>query len=131
MRWTPSANLHVTLRFLGQASVDEAAAALSALRAPTAVAVLGPATRRLGRGVLMVPVAGLDAVAAAVEAVLPGSDRPFLGHLTVARARDRRGAVPSSAAGEPVSGSFAVDEVTLVRSAGGRYEVVSRVPLGA
>lgn len=122
----------MTLRFLGSVAVEPVVEALASLRAPAAVAVLGPATKRLGRGVLMVPVSGLDDVAAAVESVLPGSDRPFLGHLTLGRARDRRGSVvPASATGEPVSGSWAVEEVTLVRSAGGRYDVVGRWPLDA
>jgi 2'-5' RNA ligase len=130
VRWTPAANLHVTLRFLGEASVSDVAGALDGLVAAPATAVLGPSTARLGRGVLMVPVAGLDEVAAAVHAVLPGEERPFLGHVTVARARSGRGAVPASLAGAAVSGSFSVEEVTLVRSAGGRYEVVGRWVLG-
>jgi RNA 2',3'-cyclic 3'-phosphodiesterase len=127
VRWTPRANLHVTLRFLGQAVIDEAAAALDSLVAAPAVAAAGPSTRRLGRGVLMVPVAGLGDLAAAVQSVLPEEEpRPFVGHITVARGRGRRGVVPASAGGAPVSGSFPVDEVTLVRSRGGRYEVVGR-----
>jgi 2'-5' RNA ligase len=131
VRWTPRANLHVTLRFLGDASVSATAAALDGLVASAATAVVGPATERLGRGVLMVPVAGLDAVAAAVSAVLPSEDpRPFVGHITVGRARGRRGVVPPAAAGAPVGGSFPVDEVTLVRSRGGRYDVVGRWVLG-
>ena len=127
VRWTPREHLHVTLRFLGRASVAATSAALDRLSASAAVAVVGPVTERLGRGVLMVPVAGLEAVAAAVAAVLPDDDvRPFLSHLTVARGRGRRGSVPSSLAGSPVTGTFPVEEVTLVRSRGGRYDVVGR-----
>jgi 2'-5' RNA ligase len=134
VRWTPTANLHVTLRFLGPASIAETAARLDGLAASPTEASVGPATERLGRGVLMLPVAGLDAVAGAVESVLgPDPDgRPFRGHITVARGRGRgrRGVVPSSVAGAPFSGSFPVEEVTLVRSAGGRYSVVGRWVLG-
>ncbi|HEX4863267.1 MAG TPA: 2'-5' RNA ligase family protein [Acidimicrobiales bacterium] len=78
LRWTTRDQWHVTLRFLG--SVGEAevagltvglgeAAAFSAVGRPV-VAVAGPAPQMLGRGVWMLPVAGLDALAAAVgEAV--------------------------------------------------------------
>jgi 2'-5' RNA ligase len=73
-------------------------------------------------------------VAASVRAVLPGDDdRPFRGHLTLARARERRGVDLSSVVGVPLAASFPVDEVTLVVSRLGRgparYEVVDRLAL--
>jgi 2'-5' RNA ligase len=85
--------------------------------------------------VLVVPVAGLDALAAAVVAATAGlgrppDDRPFRGHLTLARAR--RGAsvrgLAGQLAGDEVAAAFPVREVRLVRSHlgphGARYEDV-------
>ncbi|HVM01677.1 MAG TPA: 2'-5' RNA ligase family protein, partial [Acidimicrobiales bacterium] len=93
LRWTGPEQWHVTLRFLGDAGLDEAARAFRAVAAPArpgpATAVLGPATGRFGRRVLHLPVAGLDDLAAAVVAATAGvgeppEDRPFAGHLTLA-----------------------------------------------
>jgi 2'-5' RNA ligase len=117
------------LRFLGE--VDDpapVAAALDAAPLSPASAVVGPQVAVLGRGVLMVPVAGLDDLAAAVTGATrwfgrAPPDRPFRGHLTVARAR--RGAV-RGLAGEAVGARFPVEDVRLVRSHpgpdGARYE---------
>ena len=138
LRWTGPGQWHVTLSFLGAVAdeaVGEVASGLARLEAEATRAVLGPATRRLGRSLLMVPVAGLDAVAAAVAAVVPAgpeAGRPFAGHLTLARAK-RGGPVPGSLAGTPLSAAWAVTEVALVRShlstAGARYETVATAPL--
>ena len=115
VRWTTEDQWHVTLRFLGESELADGIAALDAAaegRATTAV--MGPATARLGRRVLMVPVAGLEHL---VE----------VGHLTLARGK--RG-VPASLAGTPVTGEWPVEEVTLVQSRlhpkGARYEVLER-----
>ena len=136
IRWTTRDQWHVTLRFLGwMPEVDPAVEALRSLRAPVAEAVLGPAVAALGRAVLMAPVAGLERVAAeVVDATVgvgqPPEDRPFTGHVTLARAA--RGSV-RPLAGAPVAGRWSVDEVLLVRShlsrAGARYEPVAAVPL--
>ena len=111
-RSTPE-QLHVTLRFLG--SVEDVQSVVDALRtvehAPVDVTV-GPATRRLGPGVLMVPVRGVDSLAAALP--LP-SDRPFTGHLTVARARNRR-QIPRSLEGVPMRAQWRATAFALVRS---------------
>jgi 2'-5' RNA ligase len=143
VRWTSPEAWHVTLRFLGGVApelVPGVAGALGALRglAPV-VAELGPVTRRLGPSVLVVPVAGLDGVAAVVDGALAGAGvapdgRPFRGHLTVARARGRA-SLPRGVAGAPLAGRWVVDEVTLVEShlggaRGSRYEVLERVALG-
>lgn len=139
VRWTTADQWHVTLRFLGEVAdpgpVTEAlAAAVGGVR--TVEATLGPSLRRLGRGVLCVPVAGLEPLAAAVvEATRslgdPVEDRPFRGHVTLARTRGRQ-RMPGALAGGAAAGRWPVDEVTLVRSrlsAGpARYEVVERVP---
>lgn len=134
--------LHVTLRFLGEvpdADLDAVVGALVATRLPAgAVAVAGPTVERLGRAVLGVPVAGLDDVAAQVTVATaalgePPEDRPFRGHVTLARARGRRGVVPRSAAGQPFDRRWPVAGVDLVRShlgsGGPRYEVVASFPI--
>jgi 2'-5' RNA ligase len=157
VRWVPPERWHVTLCFVGEvADPDPVAAAL--VEAVTASshrwargvrAVLGPATTWLGgSGALVVPVSGLDALAGVVSAGLApwvaDPDRPFIGHLTIARAHRSR---PSARAGvrrravvggggdpgpdEPlagrrVSGSFEVGAVVLVASTVGRGPVVHR-----
>ncbi|MBO0693347.1 MAG: RNA 2',3'-cyclic phosphodiesterase [Acidimicrobiaceae bacterium] len=137
LRWTPSTNWHVTLRFLGEVGDDEVPALCHALEGAVTGelpchAALGPATVRLGRAVLIVPVAGLDPLGAAVTDATggfgqPSEDRPFVAHLTVARGRAGL-PVPRRLAGRLVEGAWDVNEVTLVRSRLGRggstYEVV-------
>jgi 2'-5' RNA ligase len=136
VRWTKRPSWHVTLRFLGN-DVDEEAAitAVGALVAPPAVADLGPAVSRLGRKVVCLPVAGLDALAAAVrEATAHVGDPPevrrFAGHLTLARLQHR---AACGVAGTPFRARFDVGEVELVRStlgsSGPTYEVLARQPL--
>ncbi|MCL2394806.1 MAG: RNA 2',3'-cyclic phosphodiesterase, partial [Acidimicrobiaceae bacterium] len=136
-RWTPPERWHVTLRFLGEMGDDQVSALCHALeQAVTGElpchAVLGPATVRLGRAVLTVPVAGLDPLGTAVTNATrafgqPPEDRPFVGHLTIARGRGRW-PVPRRLAGLLVEGAWDVTAVTLVRSRLGRggptYDVV-------
>lgn len=127
-------NWHVTLRFLGNTDTAAVIDRLGATTMPAATAVLGPAVRRLGRGMLVVPVQGLDELAATVRAATadvgePPDPRPFTGHVTVARLRP---GVRSAAVGTPFSAEFRVDEVVLVNSVLGRggaaYDVVRRWP---
>ena len=124
VRWLPADQWHVTLRFLGEADPDAAAAALAGLVAAPVEAVAGPATRLLGDLVLVVPVA------VPAEVGEPPEDRPFLGHLTLCRFRDEP---PSGAVGAAVSATFRVDEVVLVRSrtlpGGAVHDVLERFPL--
>jgi 2'-5' RNA ligase len=143
VRWTTEDQWHVTLRFLGQIldeDLQRVKGALSALESvgPTrpVTAVAGPALTRLGPSVLCVPVAGLDGLAASVvrataEFGEPPDERPFRGHITVARAA--RHVKLRLSAPVPFEGSWEVEEVTLVASvlhrAGARYEVVGRYPL--
>ena len=140
LRWTTPEQWHVTLRFLGD--VDERVAREAFVRLAAAgpvTAQLGPATGRFGRRVLHVPVAGLDGLAAAsvsatADVGAPPDDRPFAGHVTLARARERRGVDLRPLAGVPVTGTWAVTEVTLVASRLGgrgpaRYEVVETLAL--
>ena len=141
IRWTTPAQWHVTLRFLGQVGEDdvprlEAAIALVVARHAPVIATLGPAVERFGRGILQVPVAGLgaladDTVRATADIGEPPDPRPFAGHLTLARAR--RGGDVRPLTGAAITGSWTVDELTLVRSTTARdgaiYDVIARFPL--
>ncbi|MDQ2725786.1 MAG: hypothetical protein M3Y36_09860 [Actinomycetota bacterium] len=104
----------MTSRFLGDladdgmADLGDGLRAVAAQTAPRRVA-LGPFTARLGQGVLMVPVTGLEDLGRAVcEATAssgsPPPARPFIGHVTLARGRNR-GRVPDHLAGQPVDAS--------------------------
>jgi 2'-5' RNA ligase len=135
VRWVPPVQWHATLRFLGDADPAAVVAALGATTLPRATAELGPQVGRLGLGVLVVPVGGLDALAGAVvtataELGAPPDPRPFSGHLTLARLR--RGAT-CALIGTAAAGAFDVEEVCLVDSRSGPegavYEVLERFPL--
>jgi 2'-5' RNA ligase len=135
VRWTRRDQWHVTLRFLGAADPDDAAAALASVDAVAADAVLGPLTARLGRSVVVVPVAGLGEVAAAVASATadvgePPDPRSFAGHVTLARLRQRPAC---GVTGFRLSARFPVRELHLVRShlhhEGARYETLAVVPL--
>jgi RNA 2',3'-cyclic 3'-phosphodiesterase len=130
VRWLPAGNWHVTLRFLGNADVDDVAARLDAATLPPGSASLGPSVERLGRDAVVVPVAGLDALASAVRSATAevgraDDGRPFHGHITIARLR---AGTSSPISGAPVSGQFGVDEVSLVSSTthptGPRYTTI-------
>lgn len=139
LRWTTREQWHITLRFFGSVELEDAASALRAVAAPATTAVLGPATGRFGKRVLHVPVEGLEGVAKAVvrgtkKVGKPPEPRPFKGHLTLARARDRRRGVDlRPLAGMPVSATWPVTDVCLVEShlspKGANYEVVETVSL--
>ena len=98
--------------------------------------MLGPAVERLGWGQLVVPVAGVDELARAVEAATGDLGMPprrrFVGHLTVVRTQ--RGA-RSAAFGRPIDATFAVGEVALVESdltpRGAVYTTRHRVAVGS
>jgi 2'-5' RNA ligase len=143
LRWTTEDQWHVTLRFFGRLedagetqareAVDRVAAATAALRARA-----GPAPRRLGPSVWVLPVEGLEGLAerladASREVGEPPSGRRYRGHITMARARR-----PAALSGLPVTGvsdEWMVGEVTLVssdpRPEGARYEVIGRWALRA
>jgi 2'-5' RNA ligase len=137
VRWTTRPQWHVTLRFLGE--VDDPAPVVAALDSAPLVrcaAVVGPRVAALGRGVVMVPVAGLEALADGVVAATGPfgrrpEARPFRGHLTLARVR--RGPV-RGLVGEAVELRFPVEDVRLVRSrpgpGGARYDDVHVRRLG-
>lgn len=144
VRWVPAPDWHVTLAFLGSVpepeldALGEALGTVAASGAPV-TAHLGPATRLLGRSVLCVPVQGLDELARAVLAATapfsrsPDRDRPFLGHLTLARSAGRR-PIPRQVAGRAISAAWPVDAIRLVRSTtaprGAIYDTRAVFPLG-
>jgi RNA 2',3'-cyclic 3'-phosphodiesterase len=142
VRWTAPDQWHVTLVFLGEVSEPQVKPLAAVLRewggstAP-ATATAGPATRRLGRGVLCLSVRGLEAMALGVRAVTrgfgnAGDDRPFTGHLTLARI-GRRDRIPEELVGLPAAADWEVREVRLVVSilgpSGPRYEPLELVQL--
>jgi 2'-5' RNA ligase len=144
VRWAGRDTWHMTLRFLGE--VDDPAPvveALSAASLPAVTAALGPTVDLLGKRVVMVPVTGLDDLAASVvkataELGEPPEDRGFRGHLTLGRLSrlGRSGRPPQlDFLGMPVTGEWQVDELTLVQSHLGdgpaRYENLFRRPLDA
>ncbi len=146
LRWTPEQQWHVTLRFFESVDPDALVGALDTRAAspaglPAAEAVAGPGPRALARRVWILPVEGLDDLAAAVgEATAalagpppppPRSAQPFRGHLTLARAR-----YPSALHRLPrpdLVARWQVPEIMAVRSelrpGGARHQVLRRWPL--
>jgi 2'-5' RNA ligase len=137
IRWVPPLHWHVTLRFLGCCEPDEVRAALAGVELPRATVVLGPRVSLLGRGVVILPAAGLEDMAAVVADATAGIGEPpgsrgFHGHLTLARLKGR---AVCAAVGERFEGGFDVGEVEVVSSvtdpAGAIHEVLARFPCAA
>jgi 2'-5' RNA ligase len=147
-RWTPAANLHLTLRFIG--SVDrtlvEGIADRVAERAPAGFGVeLGDLdTFKRGRLVRVVWLglrSGLEPLArlaAEVEdecdnAGLPAEKRPLRAHLTLARAKAKDGAILPALPPAPKLEPWRADELVLYSSHLGRtgsvYEPLRLVKL--
>lgn len=148
-RWTPAANLHLTVRFIGgadRALVDGIADRLG----QTALAgfevelgELGTFKRgRLTRVVwlgLRAGAAAAQTLAAQVEdecsrAGLAPEQRPFQPHLTLARARRRDGAVLPAVAAAPELEPWRAEELILYAShlsrSGAVYEPLRLLRLG-
>jgi 2'-5' RNA ligase len=132
LRWVPAERWHVTLRFLGDCDLVEVGRSLDAAAFSSARAVLGPRVSRFGRSLVVVPVSGLDELAADVSEATrhlgePPDPRPFEGHITLARLQQRSA---GGIVGAAFSDRFAVCEVTLVESvrsrAGLRYDIIGR-----
>jgi 2'-5' RNA ligase len=130
VRFVRPENWHITLRFLGETHPDEVAHALDGTTLVSARAHLGPTVGVMAKRALVVPVDGLDALAEVVKkstAHIGETPRPgFVGHLTLARLKSH---VPVPAAvGAPISETFDVEEIALVRSRldpeGARYETL-------
>ncbi len=147
-RWTPAANLHLTVRFIGsveRAVVDEIADRLNELRLPAfelALGRLGTFKRgRLVRVVWLEVGAGADQVrelaaqveAECVRAGLEPEARPFQPHLTLARARPRDGAALPPVPVPPSLASWPADELIPYSShlgrAGAVYEPLRKLSL--
>jgi RNA 2',3'-cyclic 3'-phosphodiesterase len=128
VRWTTREQWHVTLRFLGE--VAEPATVEAALRGtslPSARMRIGPAVAALGRHVVMLPVDGLEELAAVVHAATAAvgevDHRPYRGHLTLARVK--RGST-AALTGQGFDAEAPVEHVELLRSRlgpdGAQYE---------
>jgi 2'-5' RNA ligase len=158
IRWVSTENLHLTLRFLGllpPSAVPAMAAAVTAAATgakPFEVELAGggafPGDRR-PRAIWLGMEHGADELetisraldAALVRSGMPGDDRPFRPHLTVARtdAAGTAGSLAVAAALREAAADwrvrFIADRVVLYRShlGGGppRYEPVHEVRLGA
>lgn len=140
VRWEDPAHWHMTVRFFPRAAVDDVVAAIDGLGPlPAPAVVLGPAVAILGKGVVIVPAAGLDGLAAAVADVSRGfesgagaADRPFTGHLTLGRLR--RGYRTCELVGRPIDATFIPDALELVVSVPGPgghvHDVAHRWELG-
>jgi RNA 2',3'-cyclic 3'-phosphodiesterase len=148
-RWTPAANLHLTLRFLGhvELALAEGIADGVAVAGPAGFEVrlgeLGTFKRgRLARVVwlgLSHGARGVGALAALVEAEcvragLEPEGRRFNAHLTLARARARDGSALTALPDPPDLPGWRASELILYRSRLGRggsvYEPLRRVSLG-
>lgn len=135
VRFVRPENWHVTLRFLGEADPDEVAEALDDAPLAPAQARLGPGVDVISNRALVVPVHGLDDLAATVTKHTADIGQPprrrFTGHLTIARLK--RHATMPPVLGSLVQAEFDVDEIALVRSRlqpqGARYETLRSWPL--
>ena len=135
VRFVPPESWHVTLRFLGEANPNEVIAALDEVEFPTSIARLGPGVDVLSDRSLVVPVAGVDPLAAVVRHHTAHIGQParrrFVGHLTIARLKPHFD-MPR-AMGAFVQAEFEVGEVALVQSRldpdGARYSTIHTWPV--
>lgn len=144
VRFVGPENWHITLRFLGVADPTEVTDAMTGAMSgeldgtglAPARARLGPAVDVIAERALVVPVAGLDSLAATVTERTGKIGEPppksFRGHLTLARVKPHV-AMPR-ALGALISAEFEVDEVALVHSRlhrdGARYETIESWQVG-
>lgn len=142
-QWPPGAalvdapKLHVTLHFLGSLEASRLPALLEGLAPPMALADvrLDPRQQRVWPGGIAVLELNVPDALQRLHALLaqalsrlgvPIEARPWRPHITFAR--KAAGAVPPpDSHGMPV---WPVDDYALVRSAGGRYEVLQRYVVG-
>ncbi len=144
IRWTPPANMHVTLSFLGQvheARLDVIQQALATIRAPRMKLALNGFGTFERAGVLYANIAPSPALLSLAEQVVsamqaigfPREDRPYSPHVTLARTRDRL-RLRSDAEDDPaVHATFDALEFRLYQSltlpGGAQYEVLRSFPL--
>jgi len=136
VRFVPPEHWHITVRFFGNADPAEVVDALDGMTLPATTARLGPGVDVLDQRVVVLPAAGLEPLADAVNArtrnVGEAPRKRFVGHLTLARVQPR---VPMPrVVGVLFQHSFDVDEVALVESRldhrGPRYETLETWPVG-
>jgi RNA 2',3'-cyclic 3'-phosphodiesterase len=147
-RWTPAANLHLTIRFLGHVEVSLAEGIADRLVQAglegfdITLGDLGTFRRgRLARVVWMgvregaqeIAEMAAQAEAESVRAGLVAESRPFNAHLTLARARPRDGAALPDLPAPPQLPRWRAGELVLYRSklgrAGSVYEPLRRISL--
>ena len=134
VRWMPEDNWHVTLAFLGEAEIDAVMRRLARGRYGAATAELARRLRVMGPNSLVVPVDGLDQLAAEVRTHVfdEAPRRAFHGHLTVGRSIGKRPISGRTTTGQVATAcAFDVTEIALVRSTlspeGARYDTVGTV----
>jgi RNA 2',3'-cyclic 3'-phosphodiesterase len=147
-RWTPTENLHLTIRFVGKVGREVVETVADALASrPMAGFKLDPGgigTFGRGRAVRVVWLglrAGSDAAAAlaaqvdeeCLRAGLVGEERSFQGHVTLARARARSGSRLPDLPALPQLDPWLADELVLYTSrltrTGAIYEAIRTLPL--
>jgi len=146
--WVVPGRAHLTLRFIGEVDDERGARIVAALRAPLAMAPfevrwgdLGAFPARGSPRVLWAGIAeGGEALAHAELLVssrllalgIPGDDRPYMPHLTLARIREAAGLRASALFDglSPHLGATSLDAITLFQSTlspkGPAYTVLQR-----
>ena len=135
VRFVRPENWHVTLRFLGACDPESVFDAMDGVTFEPATARVGPGVDLLFDRMLVVPVDGVDDLAAAANrrTALIGEPprKRFVGHLTIARVKPH--APMPKALGALVRAAFEVTEVALVESRlhpdGARYETLETWPV--
>jgi len=144
IRWTPPANMHITLSFLGQvheARLDVIQQALAAIRVRPMHLALDGFGAFDRAGVLYANVKPAPALLALAGQVVTAmetigfarEDRPYSPHVTLARTRDRLNLSTSPKEDAAFHAAFEASEFRLYQSltlpGGAQYEVLRAFPL--
>ena len=147
-RWVTAENLHITLRFVGRVDrglIETVTSSVADQNPPGfELALGGVGTFKRGRLSRVVWLGLTDGAVQATElaalvdsacreAGLPGEQRAFTPHLTLARARDRDGSPLPELPAAPQLGPWRANELVLYQSHLGRggavYEVLKATAL--